>query len=161
LVDGNVLVRETVSLYEKRLLQSKITIEMNLRATEKVFLWDSLFRQLVSNLISNAVDALETISKENKKIVIGTRIDHDGHYEMTFSDNGPGISPDQQERIFDLFVSTMKSGNGIGLWLCRYIVERHHGFINCSNFPDGDGVAFTVSIPLNGLKACGLSVKPT
>jgi len=161
LVDGNVLVRDTVSLYEKRLIHSKITIEMNLRATEKVFLWDSLFRQLVSNLISNAVDALETITKENKKIVIGTRINHDGHYEMTFSDNGPGISPDQQERIFDLFVSTMKSGNGIGLWLCRYIVERHHGFISCVNLPNGEGAAFTVSIPLHGLNACGLSVKPT
>jgi signal transduction histidine kinase len=72
---------------------------------------------------------------------------------MNFSDNGPGISPDQQERIFDLFVSTMKSGNGIGLWLCRYIVERHHGTISCVNLPDGDGVAFTVSIPLNGLNA--------
>jgi len=150
-VDGDLLVRDTVSLYEKRLLKSQISIELNLHATEKVVLWDSLFRQLVSNLISNAIDALEAITKENKKIVICTKMDHAGNYEITFSDNGPGISPVHQEKIFDLFASTKKSGNGIGLWLCRYIVERHHGSIHCMNLPDGNGVAFTVSIPANDL----------
>jgi signal transduction histidine kinase len=151
LVDGDVLVRDTVLLYEKRLLKSQISIELNLHATEKVVLWDSLFRQLVSNLISNAIDALEAITKENKKIVISTRMDSSGNYEITFSDNGLGISPAQHERIFDLFVSTKKSGNGIGLWLCRYIVERHHGSISCSNLQDGSGVTFIVSMPVNGL----------
>jgi signal transduction histidine kinase len=151
LVDVDLLVRDTVSLYEKRLLKSQISIELSLQATEKVVLWDSLFRQLISNLISNAIDALEAITKENKKIVINTRMDHVGNYQITFSDNGPGISPTQQERIFDLFASTKKSGNGIGLWLCRYIVERHHGSIHCMNLPDCDGVVFTVSIPVNGL----------
>jgi signal transduction histidine kinase len=150
-VDADVLVRDTISLYEKRLLKSQISLELNLQATEKVVLWDSLFRQLVSNLISNAIDALEVITKENKKIIISSRIDHVGNYEITFSDNGLGISPAQQERIFDLFVSNKKSGNGIGLWLCRYIVERHHGSISCINLPASNGVTFTVSIPINSL----------
>ncbi len=140
------LVRDTVLLYKDRARKSGVTIEQNLKATEQYLVWDSLFRQVISNLISNAIDALDIVSNKDRSISIESWIDLDQNYCLTVSDNGLGISSDQ-DQIFSLFKTTKSAGSGIGLWLSRYIIERHHGTIRYQNLPDQGGVVFSITIP--------------
>jgi signal transduction histidine kinase len=144
--DLDALVKDTVSLYKARVHKSSITIDLNLKVTDQYFAWDSLFRQVISNLISNAIDALEMVAKPNRTISIESQIDQERNYCLTISDNGPGIRADK-DQIFNLFETTKISGNGIGLWLSRYIIERHNGSIHYQNLPEQGGVAFTIIIP--------------
>jgi signal transduction histidine kinase len=146
LYDLDALVKDTVSLYKARVNKSSISIDLNLKVTEQYLAWDSLFRQVISNLISNAIDALEMVAKSNRTISIESQIDQERNYCLTISDNGPGIRADK-DQIFNLFETTKSSGNGIGLWLSRYIIERHNGSIHYQNLPEQGGVAFTIIIP--------------
>ena len=65
---------------------------------------------------------------------------------ITVADNGPGIPDDLGDRIFDPYVSTKDTGIGLGLAICRRIVQSHGGQITASNAPEG-GAVFTVRLP--------------
>jgi signal transduction histidine kinase len=141
------LVKEVVSLYVGRIEKSNIEIVLDLQANRQQFIWESLFRQVVVNLLSNAIEALDAIAKSNKVIQIQSSIDQSGSYSLTFTDNGPGINAVQGAKIFNLFATSKSGGTGIGLWLSRYIVERHKGSLTYENLPDNAGVSFIISIP--------------
>jgi len=148
LCDLDMLVRDTALLYGDRARKSKVTIDLNLKVNDQYLAWDTLFRQAISNLISNAIDALEMVSNRNRSIIIESWIDQGCNYCLTIADNGLGVSSDQDE-IFDLFETTKNSGSGIGLWLSRFIIERHRGTIRYTNLPEQGGVVFSISIPGN------------
>ena len=143
-LDG--LVREVAALYADRVRKSEILITLDLQAHEPIIAWDSLMRQVIVNLISNAVDALDSLNRENKTIHIESKCDEKGWYRLGITDNGLGISPEQAGKLFSLFASTKSSGTGIGLWLSYYIVERHQGSLSFENSSNG-GVTFIMSIP--------------
>jgi signal transduction histidine kinase len=115
---------------------------------EKQMIWESLFRQVVANLLSNAIEALDTSSRSDKVIHIQSAIDQEGDYCLKITDNGPGINAQQGVKIFSLFSTSKPLGSGIGLWLSRYIVERHKGSLTYKNLPDNGGVSFILKIPL-------------
>ncbi len=98
--------------------------------------------QVVLNLLQNAVDAVPAggrIALRAAPVGSGVRVE--------VWDNGPGVPPDLGERVFDLFVTTKgPAGKGIGLALCRDIVERHGGTISFESEP-GRGTAFIVTLP--------------
>jgi signal transduction histidine kinase len=131
--------------------KSNIEIVLDLQANRQQFIWESLFRQVIVNLLSNAIEALDAVSKTNKVIQIQSSIDQSGNYLLKFTDNGPGINAEQGVKIFNLFATSKFSGTGIGLWLSRYIVERHKGSLTYENLPDNGGVSFIISIP-NGIR---------
>ncbi|HEX8244970.1 MAG TPA: HAMP domain-containing sensor histidine kinase, partial [Longimicrobium sp.] len=70
-----------------------------------------------------------------------------GHAVVQIADNGPGIAPDKLERIFQPFVSTKGKGMGLGLAICREIVESHGGRIEVES-AEGQGTTFTLRLPL-------------
>lgn len=141
------LVRDVVSLYMGRIKKSHIEIVMDLQSGKEQLIWESLFRQVIVNLLSNAIEALDAKSQSKKIIQIESNIDLSGNYSLTFTDNGPGINAEQGEKIFNLFATSKSSGTGIGLWLSSYIVERHKGFLTYKNLPDNGGVSFILTIP--------------
>lgn len=141
------LVRDVVSLYRGRLHKSHISVELDLQVSEQQVIWESLIRQVVMNLLSNAIEALDASSRTNKAIQIQSSINQQGHYCLVFTDNGPGIHAQQGEKIFNLFATSKSSGTGIGLWLSRYIIERHKGSLLFKNLADDGGVSFIVTIP--------------
>ncbi|MBU3604875.1 HAMP domain-containing histidine kinase [Polynucleobacter sp. AP-Kaivos-20-H2] len=145
------LIREIVSLYSGRIQKSHIQIEFDLQVIDRQSIWESLFRQVVVNLLSNAIDALDTSSQNNKVIQIHSRINEQGYYCLAITDNGPGIHGQQEAKLFNLFATSKSTGTGVGLWLSRYIVERHQGSLIYKNLPDNGGVSFIVTIP-PGLK---------
>lgn len=141
------LVEEVASLYADRARKSAILITLDLRAQEPIFVWDSLIRQVVANLISNAIEALDSLSKNDKTIHIETKYDERGWYRLCVTDNGLGIKSGQDDKLFSLFASSKSSGTGIGLWLSSYIAERHQGTLNFENLPNHGGVTFSMTIP--------------
>ena len=141
------LVRDVVSLYMGRIKKSHIEIVLDLQASKPQLIWESLIRQVIVNLLSNAIEALDSTTKQNKAIQIHSMVDQHGHYCLIVTDNGPGINAQQGEKLFNLFTTSKSSGTGIGLWLSHYIIERHKGTLLYKNLPDDSGVSFIVNIP--------------
>ena len=92
------LVRDVVSLYMGRIKKSHIEIVMDLQAGKQQLIWESLFRQVIVNLLSNAIEALDCKSHSKKIIQIESNFDLSGNYSLTFTDNGPGINAEQGKK---------------------------------------------------------------
>ena len=102
--------------------------------------------QVVINLIRNAIDALAKADGE-RTIVLQTRRADPGEVEVTVADTGPGLAPEVRSRLFQPFVTTKPEGMGIGLSICRTIVDGHGGRIWASDH-QGGGAAFHFTLPV-------------
>ena len=100
--------------------------------------------QVITNLIRNSVDALDGVKQ--REIVISTRRAGQDSIEITIADSGPGLAPEVADRLFQPFVTTKPAGLGIGLSICRSIVDAHGGRLFASDNPGG-GVVFHVHLP--------------
>jgi two-component system sensor kinase FixL len=101
--------------------------------------------QVITNLIRNSVDALDGVQR--REIVISTRQTGEDSIEITVADGGPGLAPELAERLFQPFATTKPTGLGIGLSICRSIVDAHGGRLFASDNPDG-GTIFHVRLPI-------------
>ena len=154
-INLDALVEEVAFLYMERARKSGILIKLDLQASKSIFVWDSLMRQAVANLISNAIEALDLIDRDNKIIRIESGYDEKGWHRFSVTDNGFGIKPEYENKLFELFVSSKSSGTGVGLWLSRHIIERHQGLLTYQNLPGKSGVSFIVSIPMGAKLVLG------
>jgi signal transduction histidine kinase len=84
-------------------------------------------QQVLLNLILNAIDAMSAVGDRPRRLRIATRRDKPDRIEVSVSDAGLGLPPDRLEKVFDAFYSTKTHGLGMGLAICRSIVERHGG----------------------------------
>jgi two-component system sensor kinase FixL len=100
--------------------------------------------QVITNLIRNSIDALDGVTR--REIVISTRRAGRDSIEITIADSGPGLAPEIADRLFQPFVTTKAAGLGIGLSICRSIVDAHGGRLFASDNPGG-GVVFHVHLP--------------
>jgi signal transduction histidine kinase len=125
LVDGDVQVKSH--------LDSQVYIQGNKEELRQVFL----------NLIMNSIDALQQV-KSNRKITISCIFEND-EIQIKVANNGPEISEETLDAIFEPFYTTKELGTGIGLYICRKLVEKHAGSIVCTSSPKE--TAFTVIIP--------------
>jgi two-component system sensor kinase FixL len=100
--------------------------------------------QVITNLVRNSVDALEGVQR--REIVISTRQAGQDSIEITVADTGPGLAPELADRLFQPFVTTKPTGLGIGLSICRSIVDAHGGRLFASDNPGG-GMIFHVYLP--------------
>jgi PAS domain S-box-containing protein len=106
--------------------QNHISVRRNYAGPCAAFGSAAEMRQVFSNLIRNAIDAVAT----DGKIEVRIRAAAGGNWRISVADNGHGIQPDARERLFEPFVTTKgNTGNGLGLWISRGIVERHGGQI--------------------------------
>lgn len=103
-------------------------------------------QQVVSNLIRNAIDAVKDVRDRLKMIEISTCVNQEGHVSLAVVDNGIGIDPVSASRMFEAFYTTKTDGMGIGLTICRSIIENHGGRLWVE--PNaGPGVAVYLSVP--------------
>jgi len=107
--------------------------------------WSGELMQLVSNLISNAADAVEMGGTLKVRVACLER-----DVEIRIEDNGHGIAPEDLQRIFEPFFTTKKDvGTGLGLWVSKEIAERHGGKIEVqSRVGKPHGTVFTVLLPV-------------
>jgi len=102
-------------------------------------------QQVLVNLIRNAIQSMTSVT--SKELFIATAPDRAGWVKVTVSDTGPGIDPEIRERLFQAFATTKEDGMGLGLSICRTIVEAHGGKIWADALETG-GTAFHFCIPL-------------
>jgi signal transduction histidine kinase len=106
-------------------------------------------QQVVLNLIMNAIEAMSEVTEGSRELLISTKEVESGGVLVAVSDSGPGLSPASLARIFEAFYTTKSSGLGMGLSICRSIVEAHggrlwatpnepHGAVFCMMLPIGE-----------------------
>ena len=100
---------------------------------------------MVINLIINAIDAMKAVTDRPRELVIRSQLYECGNVLVAVLDTGVGIEPDKANRLFDAFFTTKPDGMGMGLSICRSIVEAHGGRIWASaNAGPGATVQFTL-----------------
>jgi signal transduction histidine kinase len=101
-------------------------------------------QQVLLNLILNAAEAMGSVEVEARELVISTEQDH-ANLLVSVRDSGPGIDPAHLERVFDAFYTTKSSGTGMGLSICRSIIDAHGGKLWAeANEPRGAVFRFTL-----------------
>jgi signal transduction histidine kinase len=98
-------------------------------------------RRALGNLISNAYQAME----EGGDLTIAGRVE-DGRVALTVSDSGSGISPENMDKIFEPLFTTKRRGIGLGLAICRSLVQANGGTLEVES-TIGEGSAFTITLP--------------
>ena len=143
----NQLVEEALALALVGARQRGVRISLEFDHTLPEVLVDHVqIQQVVLNLARNAVEAMEPV--ERRELTIGTRaIPEQNMVEVVVADTGPGIAPELADRLFQPFVTTKSTGMGLGLSICREIVEAHHGRLTTAPRPSG-GTTFRVSLPI-------------
>jgi signal transduction histidine kinase len=100
-------------------------------------------QQVLLNLIINAIEAMREVDEEERELLVGTRNEPDGVL-VEVRDSGPGFASAALERAFEAFYTTKSDGLGLGLSICRSIIEAHHGRLWASpNMPRGAIFRFT------------------
>jgi signal transduction histidine kinase len=142
----DALVRQ-VTAHETRESEGSGMRVDDTRLSPAVVLADAYYlRQAVDNLVRNAREAME--GRRDGRLEVS--LERDGtHAVVRIADNGPGIAPDKLERVFEPFVSTKGKGMGLGLAICREIVEAHAGRLEVES-AEGQGTCFTMRLPLYG-----------
>ncbi|MGA7156712.1 MAG: GAF domain-containing sensor histidine kinase [Acidobacteriaceae bacterium] len=150
------LFAPTLDLYEARLRNAGITVEKRKRAHQLVECYEGDIRQVLSNLITNAIDAMPT----GGRLLVRSREGTDwcsgrkGIF-LTVADTGIGIDPKIQEQIFDAFFTTKGiNGAGLGLWMSSEIMRRHNGYITIrsSQAPGRSGTVAVLFLPIDAAK---------
>jgi signal transduction histidine kinase len=100
------------------------------------------------NLIRNAIDAVSSPGTASREIHVQTLASGDREAVVIVSDTGPGFDPETEARLFEPFFSTKHSGMGMGLAICRSIVETHGGSMYARRLPHG-GAEFRILLPLS------------
>ena len=113
----------------------------------QVFIDKVRIQQVLLNLIRNAIEAMQASAVRD--LVIRTAQAPGGMLEVSVTDSGPGLAPAIREKLFPPFVTTKPAGMGVGLSLCRSIVEAHDGSIWVDDCPGG-GTAFHFTVPMAG-----------
>ena len=101
-------------------------------------------QQVLLNLIINAIEAMRDVGEEERELLISTRNEPDG-VSVEVRDSGPGFAPAALERVFEAFYTTKPGGLGLGLSICRSIIEAHNGRLWASaNLPRGASFQFAL-----------------
>jgi len=147
--DINEAIRDVVGLTHGEMVKNKISAQTQLAEDLPRIQGDKIqLQQVILNLIINAVDAMSSVSTGPRELFISTAKDVGGVL-VTVRDSGPGLSPESVERLFDAFYTTKADGMGMGLSICRSIVEAHGGRIWASR-DFGQGATFQFTLPLPG-----------
>jgi len=150
-VNLNRLVTELTDLYRAQVAGRGVTLEVRLDPGLVAVVADrGRLRQLLHNLLTNAVEALE--GRPGGAIAVVTRLAERGGgrvAEIAVEDNGPGFQRELVGQVFDPYVTTKARGTGLGLAIVRRIVEEHGGSVEAENRPDG-GARVRIELPLDG-----------
>jgi two-component system, NtrC family, sensor kinase len=147
LVDLNGIVLEVLALVHGEVINYRVSVKSDLLQHLPLVRVDHVqLQQVILNLIMNAVEAMGTVEDGARMLSVTTQTQEPNRVLLTVQDTGPGIDPSRKDRIFDAFFSTKSSGMGMGLFICRSIVEAHGGHL-WATAADPDGAIFHLTLP--------------
>ena len=149
-----------ISVFSYKTRDKAIEIHSEIRQDPEIYAVPGEIRQLVANLLSNSIDAVGTAGEIRIRLSAGTSWNgsRSTGVRLTIADSGPGISAQARTKLFEPFFTTKRDiGTGLGLWICKNIVEKHHGRIRfkTSTAPGRSGTAFTVFLPSSSQSSSG------
>jgi C4-dicarboxylate-specific signal transduction histidine kinase len=142
----NDAILEVVALTRGEAVKNGVSVRTQLAEGLPIIEGDGVqLQQVILNLIVNAIEAMSGTNEAPRDLLIGAeKADPDGVL-VAVRDSGPGLAPETLERLFDAFYTTKASGMGMGLSICRSIIEAHGGRLWASaNLPRGAVFQFTV-----------------
>ncbi len=150
-IGAGELMNSVLDLYQGRLFNSSIQIHAAYKSTGRMLCFESDIRQVLNNLIANAIDAM----RQGGHLLLGTHDATDWKtgrkgVRFTIADTGHGMSREVKNRLFEAFYTTKAlNGTGLGLWISRGIVSRHRGrlTVRSSEKPSKSGTVFTLFLP--------------
>jgi hypothetical protein len=145
-LDINEAIREVIVLTRGEALKNGVSVRMQLAEGLPIIQGDRVqLQQIVLNLILNAVEAMNSVDDGRRELSISTERRRADEVLVAVRDSGPGIDPEQLERVFDSFYTSKPSGMGLGLAICRSIVDAHEGRLWAdANEPKGVVLQFTL-----------------
>jgi signal transduction histidine kinase len=144
-INGAIL--EVIALTRGEILKHGGSVQTQLAEDLPLIQGDRVqLQQVILNLIINAVEAMSAVSEGARELLISTGKDASGGVLVTVRDSGPGLNPESFDRLFDAFYTTKPGGMGMGLSICRSIVEAHGGRIWASLA--APGTAFQCVLPV-------------
>jgi len=145
LFDLNAAINEAIVLARNAIIRDGVSVQTNL--ADRLFLVQGdrvQLQQVLLNLILNAIEAMGSVDAGPRELLISTEQDHTG-VRVSVRDSGAGIDPEHLERVFEAFYTTKPSGVGMGLSICRSIINDYGGRLWAeANEPRGAAFRFTL-----------------
>jgi signal transduction histidine kinase len=146
------LIDSVIDLLQAKRISKRAIVAKQCSESLEITAFQGELRQVLANVLMNSLDA---IPDQGRVIVRGSlsrsAVTEEPRIRITVSDNGPGISPTVLRQIFDPFFTTKGSvGNGLGLWVSKQIIEKHHGSIQVrsSTNASSHGTTFSIVLPV-------------
>lgn len=144
-VNISATIRTVLDIVKPELKEKNIQIECHVDPSLEIKITSTELRQVILNLVNNAIQALTNSATVNPLISIDA-CQHSDTVQIKVTDNGPGILKKDQANLFEILISTKQSGMGLGLWLCQYMISRHSGSIHYEDALGG-GARFVIKLP--------------
>jgi C4-dicarboxylate-specific signal transduction histidine kinase len=147
--DINEAILEVIGLTRSEIMKNSVRLRTQLAESLPEIRGDRVqLQQVMLNLILNAVEAMSQMGDGSRELLVATRVEADCVL-VAVRDSGPGFAQADPERIFEAFYTTKSTGLGMGLSICRSIVEAHGGQLSAAaNVPSGAAFQFTLPIPV-------------
>jgi PAS domain S-box-containing protein len=146
-LDINHVVKETIALVQREIASHRISLRTELAPALPKILGDRIqLQQVIINLVMNAVEAMQQITDRRRELVIRSGQDETQQVFVSVMDCGVGIVAENANQLFNAFFTTKSSGLGMGLSICRSIVEAHGGRLSASG-NEGPGATFQFVLP--------------
>jgi PAS domain S-box-containing protein len=149
-LDANEIIRETIAIIRGELEAARVQLQLELMPQlAPVSAHKGQLQQVILNLITNAVDAMRGVTNRPRVLIVRSEASEADHLAISVEDSGTGIDPGHIDRIFDTFFTTKSHGMGMGLAICRSIVEAHGGNLSVSAAAP-HGSVFRLVLPCGG-----------
>jgi len=146
-IDANELIRGVLTSFQGDLEEHEITARVRLpEDLPKIVAHKGQLEEVLINLVRNAIEAMQADKNDHRVLQVSGWCDGD-KITVAVEDSGPGIDPKHAESIFDAFVTTKSHGMGLGLALCRMIIDRHSGELTASP-AHPRGSSFRIALPI-------------
>jgi C4-dicarboxylate-specific signal transduction histidine kinase len=146
-IDINSVVRDVVALVQRELSSHRVSLRTELAPALPMVLGDRIqLQQVIINLVMNGIEAMQTVTDRRRELAIRSGQDEEQGVLISVADCGVGISAESANRLFNAFFTTKSSGLGMGLSICRSIVEAHGGRLTAFG-NDGPGATFQFVLP--------------
>ena len=155
-IDVNEMILGVLQSFREELRDHLVATRPELTGLPSVVGHRNQLQQVVSNLVRNALEAMDTLTNRARVLRVRTRLREQDTVIVEVEDTGPGIDPKRLDGIFGAFSTTKTHGMGLGLAICRMIIERHGGQLTASS--DGkSGALFQFILPVEAADASAVS----